>query len=166
MPRGVYDRKQSRWKPNIEWAREPWTCEKCGHEGVRGGNATHMKWCVRREEHFWSKVEKTDSCWLYRGTIGFEGYGYVNHGRAAHRKQYQAHRYSWLLLKGPIGEDLCVLHKCDVRNCVNPAHLYLGDRQDNSNDMVARGRKNHRYMPVEELHWPELSKRVKNGGIE
>ena len=125
----------------LAWTQQPWTCPKCGETLPKsGGKGSHMRWCDRREEHFWSKVEKSDGCWLYHGTISFEGYGYVNIGSGIRRKQWQAHRFAWSLLKGPIPENGCVLHTCDVRNCVNPDHLYIGDRKDNARDKYRRQR--------------------------
>lgn len=127
---------------NTAWMREPWTCPTCKIEFPRSaGKGTHLKWCGQREEHFWSKVNKTPTCWLYEGTISFEGYGYVNIGTAGvRRQQWQAHRFAWTLLNGPIPEGGCLLHHCDVRNCVNPAHLYIGDRKDNARDRFVRKR--------------------------
>lgn len=116
-------------------------CSKCrGVMSTPGALAGHLKWCLRREEHFWSLVEKDGpgGCWLYNGTISFEGYGYVNIGAGVKRKQWQAHRFAWTLLKGPLAPGACVLHTCDVRNCVNPEHLYLGDRKDNARDKIKR----------------------------
>lgn len=119
--------------------RNPWTCPKCSR--VLKCQGDHLRWCGEaRQQHFWSLVRKTDSCWLYTGCISFEGYGYVNTGTGDHRKQYQAHRYSWQLLRGEIPEGKCLLHTCDVRNCVNPEHLYIGDRTDNARDMQRRSR--------------------------
>jgi hypothetical protein len=46
----------------------------------------------------------------------------------------------WELCHGPIPDGLQVLHKCDVRLCANPDHLFLGTNQDNVNDKVAKGR--------------------------
>lgn len=123
--------------------KAPWTCPKCHqHLTSPGGRGTHQRWCGRREAHFWSKVDKNGAggCWLYLGTISFEGYGYVNIGAGVRRKQWQAHRFAWSLLKGELAGGACVLHTCDVRNCVNPEHLYIGDRLANARDKIRRRR--------------------------
>lgn len=85
---------------------------------------------------FWDKVEKTESCWLWRGALGRFGYGAV-HRSSGSRK---AHRVAWELTKGPIPDALCVMHTCDVPACVNPDHLRLGSYADNNADMAAKGR--------------------------
>jgi hypothetical protein len=131
-------------QPEDHALREPWTCPTCKKGFPNGfGKGSHIKWCGRREEHFWSLIDKTSSpigCWLYRGTLSFEGYGYVNIGSGLKRKQWQAHRFAWSLVKGPIPKGSFVLHTCDVRHCVNPEHLYLGDHKDNTRDKLVRRR--------------------------
>lgn len=51
-----------------------------------------------------------------------------------------AHHVSWELNNGPIPDGAQVLHTCDVAQCVNPEHLYLGDHAKNMEDVKVRGR--------------------------
>ena len=98
------------------------------------------------EERFWSRVNKTKSCWLWTGTIrGKSGYGCLE----INSKLTSAHRYSWTLSKGNIPDDLFVLHKCDNKLCVRPEHLFLGTQADNNKD---RATKNRSWHPTGELH--------------
>jgi hypothetical protein len=62
---------------------------------------------------------------------------------AAPSTPIKANRASWILHHGEIPEGMHVLHHCDNRLCVNPAHLYIGTNQDNINDRVNRNRGNH-----------------------
>ena len=87
-------------------------------------------------ERFWSKVNRTDDCWLWTGAIVPRGYGRMSVGL----KSGMAHRISWQLNNGPIPQGQCVLHKCDVPGCVRPDHLWIGSKSDNIKDREQKGR--------------------------
>lgn len=89
-----------------------------------------------QEDRFWARVQKTDSCWEWTGPVRGKGYGAV---RFDGRMQ-SAHRVSWEMANGPIADGLHVLHRCDNPPCINPDHLFLGTQQDNTDDMLAKGR--------------------------
>lgn len=90
-------------------------------------------------ERFAAKVKDTGSCWLWTGACSDNGYGQV---RIGGRKgtTVSAHRIVWQLCRGPIPNDLKVCHTCDIPNCVNPNHLFLGTHQMNMDDMILKGR--------------------------
>ena len=92
-------------------------------------------------ERFWSKVKKTDGCWNWTASTGTKGYGQFFTGTAKARKVVRAHRLSWEMTNGAVPLGLCVLHRCDNRLCVRPSHLWLGTNQDNTDDMIAKGRR-------------------------
>lgn len=92
---------------------------------------------------FWKKVVKTDSCWLWTGSKTVFGYGVIGIGKHYGYKNLGAHVASWILHNGQIPKGLCVLHNCpggDNPACVNPAHLWIGTKKQNTNDMVKKGR--------------------------
>lgn len=92
---------------------------------------------IETKERFMRHVSITNSCWLWTGQINRDGYGVFSPGNK------RAHRMSYQLFNGPVDTNFFVLHKCDVRNCVNPAHLFLGTAADNVRDKILKNRSNN-----------------------
>jgi len=93
------------------------------------------------KDRFFSKVEKTSTCWLWKGGLT-KGYGTFAINTSRKNRVYgRAHRVSWELINGPIPSDKHVLHKCDNPKCVNPKHLFLGSNMDNIQDCIQKKRK-------------------------
>lgn len=79
-------------------------------------------------ERFWSKVDKTDTCWLWRSSIGTRGYGLftvAGKRRLAHRVVHEATTGVAI----PVG--LQIDHLCRVKHCVRPDHLEVVTPREN-----------------------------------
>lgn len=81
------------------------------------------------EQRFWAKVEKTDTCWNWTAAkhkkTGYGFFTFTNRPELVHRIAYR-------LCKGDIPGRLTVDHLCRNRLCVNPDHLDLCTRGENT----------------------------------
>jgi hypothetical protein len=118
-----------------------------------------MKTNKTPEERFWSRVQRTDGCWLWTGAPSNRGYGQLS----VERKTVGAHRFAYELMVGPIPQGLELDHLCGVRLCVNPAHLEPVDHRTNllrgsgfaaTNAQKTHCPHGHEYTPENTYHNP------------
>jgi len=89
-----------------------------------------------------SVTDPKTGCVLWMGSRNTGGYGQVRWRGPL----LLVHRAAWIARNGPVPPGLCVLHRCDVRPCLNPDHLFLGTQKDNMADLAAkRGHERRRH---------------------
>jgi len=81
------------------------------------------------------KIDKS-GCWLWQGATS-NGYGRIR----VLGKTKKVHRVYWEIVNGLIPEGMYICHHCDICNCINPKHLFLGTHTDNMRDMIKKERK-------------------------
>jgi hypothetical protein len=122
-------------------------CTVCNSFGRRGGCSS----CNRKrayfpatatpQERFWGRVLKGHDCWLWQGALSSHGYGeFIYEG-----ENWRAHKLAWFFTHGWVPDGLrdmssVIMHSCDIKRCVNPAHLTIGTQLENMQDKIRKGR--------------------------
>lgn len=78
-------------------------------------------------------------CWLWTGAVTGNGYGTIQ----IDNEQLSVHVVAAKIWLPDYNDKLWMLHKCDVRRCFNPEHLFQGTNRDNQLDAVAKNRNNN-----------------------
>lgn len=104
---------------------------KRGFSGKRADPKTY-------QERIKKKVNVlANGCWIWTGSRMSSGYGVISY----QGKQMGVHRVSLIVFKGvefSEGDQAC--HTCDVRDCCNPDHLFVGSASENMQDAQKKGR--------------------------
>lgn len=111
-------------------------------------------------DNFIRKVDSpfTSGCWIWRGSLSKDGYGTFFIGKGC-----RAHRASYMFFVGDIPEGMTLHHTCNVRNCVNPAHLepmpigdnvMLGDTLPRRNLSKTHCLRGHEYSEANTYYTP------------
>ena len=81
-------------------------------------------------ERFWSKVDRSEDCWIWTGAKS-RGYGYFG----LRGKWRPAYRVAYASTVGPIPDGMHIDHMCHTPACVNPAHLRPVTNKENHENL-------------------------------
>lgn len=116
----------------------PWQQQRATTEANSSGDTSMRDSHATRLDYFEDKwLENDNGCHIWQGSLDKDGYGYFWDG-----KTVKAHRWAYETFVADVGDKL-VLHHCDTPSCVNVEHLFLGDYQDNHDDMRSKDRQNY-----------------------
>jgi hypothetical protein len=123
-----------------QWAAARFCSTACSGASQKGVERPKQELSAR----FWDQVKKAgqDDCWEWGGARDNHGYGQIAIRQEDGRhRPIKAHRVAWFLTYGRWPTPYA-LHHCDNPPCVNVRHLFEGTTQDNTADMMQKGRHN------------------------
>ena len=88
-------------------------------------------------ERLWSRVAKSDGCWVWEGAATWDGYGLI---RVEAGKTALVHRVAWEAQHGPVPDGSELDHLCTTRRCVRDSHLEAVSHAENQRRMAERRR--------------------------
>ena len=136
------ERRMTRANLNTSGLGTGWSaaCKRCGSP-YRALSVKQM-WCSDDCRFLaYQGGGHPDECWEWSGNKNNQGYGvFTGHGR----RVLGAHREAYRRAFGDVPLNLCIMHRCDNRLCVNPSHLQAGTWGDNNRDRSRKGRSGRR----------------------
>lgn len=83
-------------------------------------------------------------CWIWTGAVTNHQTHTYGNLPVRKSKNHKAHRYAAArFLKKNLHRNDFVCHTCDVPECVNPDHLYVGSAKTNAHDREKRSRNTY-----------------------
>lgn len=128
-------------------------CKHCGTDFLRvRPDANSQNHCSMKCRLLSGYKESESGCWEWQRALFKTGYGAIRFNG----KTMTAHRASYREFVGPLVDGMYIIHKCDNRKCMNPAHLLQGTPRDNTADMISKKRD----------HWTNWSDEEKRAWVK
>ena len=96
--------------------------------------------------HLVLNTKKIGDCIEWQLGRDSDGYGRISVGGGRNKR---VHRVAAMIFIGIVTDSDHVLHTCDNVICVNPAHLFLGNHNENMKDRSRKGRVRSHVVPKE-----------------